>query len=100
MDRAVLCKDIKNISDDCYQSLISFLGQDLPSSNRIKARQLQKDVLVNISRNNKGLYVDLESKLREILKNKISKIQFLNETIHICYHGDSSVIYRIKTQKS
>ena len=98
LDKAVLCKDIKNISDDCYQSLISFLGQDLPSLNQIKVRQKEIDLRVKIERNNKGLFVCLESKLREVLLNNISKMQIIDQTIHVCYHGDSTVIYRDNTK--
>ena len=98
LNKVILCKDIKNMSDGSYQALISFLSQDLPSLNQLREKKKQLNSLIGISRNKYGLFVCIESKLREILKIKISKMNINDETIHLCYHGDSTITYRNNTK--
>ena len=75
--KTIFIKDKNNISDRTYTSLQSELDLDLPTLYRIRKKIKDLDQTIEIMENQRGVYVDIKTKLK-LLIPKI-KENFVNQ---------------------
>lgn len=90
VNKSVYIKDQKNVSNDTWQSFITFLGTELPPLNQIISKKVHLNSLIAIHENSKGVYVDVKGKLENILKNLEGDIHPKKDKIHVKFAGDTT----------
>ena len=93
--KSIFIKDKSNISNRCYQSLITELKCDLPSLRKIQCKKKELNELLPTFENTMGCYCNIKLKLTKIVDHLIEKnmIHISNNKILIKLAGDSTNLF-------
>ena len=98
IQKVIYIKDKKNISDATYRSLLDELKLKIPTLYELKKEIKICDQLFNIMENSKGVYLNIQEKLKMLIpKIKKNFSDQITNILHIKFSADGAQIIKRKS---
>ena len=97
LKKVIFIKDKNNISDRTYKSLQSELNLKLPTLHKIRNKIKSFDNKFEIMENSRGVYVDIQNKLKQLIPRIKTNFRNSEKILHIKLSADGAQIIRHKS---
>jgi hypothetical protein len=90
INKSIYWKDKNLVSDETYQSAISFLGIRAPPLEHVRREKKKVNSEIKVFENRLGVYVSVREKVQKVLEKVISKCKIKRNKIRIKFAGDGT----------
>ena len=97
LKKVIFIKDKNNISDRTYKSLQSELNLKLPTLHKKRNKIKSFDNKFEIMENSRGVYVDIQNKLKQLIPRIKTNFRNSEKILHIKLNADGAQIIRHKS---